>query len=257
MNSCLYETHIFHHRVIPRDHRFSYKFFSFYADLDEIDMITRESRWVSRNRWNLYGFYDRDHVVDERLDLKSSVTAWLAERGVDISGGRVMLLTYFRTFGHIFNPVSFFFCYNAAGFPVGVVAEVGNTFGEQKLFLINADLAPGDEFRRRVDKLYYVSPFTRLDDQFEFRLKIPDEGLDISVETSRRGQKVIGAKMTGNRIQWTDGNLLALTARFPWVTVKVITLIHWQALQLWLKKIPYVPKSTNPHQQKEVYRARR
>lgn len=255
VNSCLYETRIMHHRLIPCEHRFEYKFFSFYVDLDELDAIVAHSRWVSRNRFNVYAFHDRDHVTRGGLTLKESVEAYLADRRVDIQGGRVMLLTFFRTWGYVFNPVSFYFCFDRNQRPVGVIPEVGNTFGELKLFYIDGHHGQGDEFHQSVDKFYYVSPFTRLNDQFDFCLSIPGEKLNIQVDTSRQGRKVILTEMTGQRQEWTDQNLLRLTWRFPWVTLKVITLIHWHALRLWLKRVPFEFKTANPHHQKEVYRA--
>lgn len=257
MNSCLYETRIWHRRLIPKEHEFAYKFFSFYIDLDELDILVSDKGLVSRNRFNVYSFYDRDHVTRDCLNVKESLYAWLAERGVDMSGGRVMLLTYFRVFGYVFNPVSFYFCFDRDRRPVGVVPEVGNTFGELKLFLLGNKHLSGVQFDHSEEKMYYVSPFTRLDDRFDFRLQIPDESLNIQVDTSRSGQKVIETAMTGQRHLWSQRELLKMGLKFPFVTAKVITLIHWHAFRLWLKKIPYQEKTACPHLQKEVYRASR
>ncbi len=257
MNSCLYETRIMHSRLEPKKHRFAYGFFSFYLDLDEIDELARKIPGFSRNRWDLYSFHDRDHVDMGRGSVKHNILAFLGEHGIGLDGGRIMLLTYLRTFGYLFNPVSFFFCFDAEERPVCVVAEVGNTFGEMKLFLIRDGAFKDGRFRDRHDKYYYVSPFTKLDDQLDFRIAVPEEKMTVGVDTSRNGKKVLVASMTGERRELTGGNLLRLSLKFPWITLKVIVLIHWHALLLWIKKIPYELKTSNPHLQKEVHRVRR
>ncbi len=256
MNSCLYETEIMHHRLAPREHRFAYRFFSFYLDLDEIDELTRRIVLMSRNKFNVYGFYDCDHMGTPGHSVKDNLLMYFNENGIDFkSGGRIMLLTYLRTCGYVFNPVSFYYCFDEKNNPLCVVPEIGNTFGELKPFLVRKKDLHSNQFKNTQDKLYYISPFTRLDDQLDFRLTIPDERLNICIDTTKNNQKIILTTMTGQRRELTNRNLLRLTLQFPLVTTKVIALIHWHAFRLWLKRIPYQEKTTNPHLQKEVFRA--
>lgn len=254
LNSCLYETTISHRRLVPVGHAFSYKFFSFYLDLDEIDTIVAHHPLMSRNRFNVYSFYDRDHMNSGAASVKENVLRYLQSCGVDIPGGRIMLLTYLRFFGYVFNPVSFYFCFDRQSQPVCVVPEIGNTFGEIKPFLVNAQ--KDGRFVDTQNKFFYISPFNKLDDQLDYKLAIPSEHLNIHIDTSRDGQKVMLAAVSGVRRELTPGNLAWLTMKFPFVTLKVISLIHWHAGLLWLKKVPYEEKFSNPHLQKEVLRAR-
>lgn len=254
INSCLYETTVMHHRLIPREHRFSYRFFSFYLDLDEIDMIARQVFGISRNRFNAYAFYDKDHLELSGGTVKDNVLLYLKQNGIDLTGGRIMLLTNLRTFGYIFNPVAFYYCFDQSGRPVCVVPQIGNTFGELKAFLLRDDNFEKGRFKDRQDKFYYISPFTRLDDQLDFRIGIPDDQLRVGIDTSAQGKKIIVTTLTGDRKDLNSSNLCLMTLKFPFVTLKVITLIHWHALLLWLKKIPYQEKTQNMHLQKEVHR---
>jgi DUF1365 family protein len=256
MNSCLYETSIMHHRLSPREHRFEYKFFSFYLDLDEIDSLAQNIWMISRNRWNVYSLYDKDHIDKGMPTIKENLLAYLKEQGINVPISKVMLLTNLRMLGYVFNPVSFYFCFDASSQPVCVIPEIGNTFGEIKPFLIDADHRSGNTFKDQHVKHYYISPFTKLDDHLDFRLTIPDEQLNLGINTTKNKTPVIVTTMKGKRSALTNKNLLWLSLKFPFVTLKVIALIHWHALLLWRKKIPYEEKDRNMHLQRGLYRQR-
>jgi DUF1365 family protein len=244
-----------HHRLVPKEHRFSYKFFSFYLDLDEIDELTSKIPFLSHNQVNAYSLYDIDHLVKGQHSIKDNILSYLQGRGINLQGGRIMLLTYLRTFGYVFNPVSLYYCFDKDNNPLCVVPEIGNTFGELKLFFIGTEGFSGNKFKDRQDKFYYISPFTKLDDTLDFRLTVPDNRVNIGIDTSKNGEKIILTTMIGEKKELTNGNLLWLTIKFPFVTLKVIALIHWHAFMLWLKRIPHEEKTSNPHLQKEVRRA--
>src|SRR5690349_24936554 len=126
MNSCLYECRVMHHRLAPKVHHFRYRIFMFALDLDEIAGVAAAIPVFSRNRANFYSFRDRDHLTLPYLEsasLKEHVIAWLQAQGVDFpSGGRIMLVTLPRVLGHVFNPVSFYFCHDAGGQPLCAIA---------------------------------------------------------------------------------------------------------------------------------------
>ncbi len=255
MNSCLYQTEIMHHRLVPKEHKFTYQFFSFYLDLDEIDELASKIFLLGRNKFNLYSFCDKDHFSRQQGSIKDNILGYLKSKGVDLNGGRIMILTFLRTFGYVFNPVSLYYCFDNDNNPVCVVPEIGNTFGELKMFFVGKQDFDGRKFSDSQSKFYYISPFTKLDDTLDFRLTIPDERLNICIDTSRRGEKIVLTSMVGDKKQLTNTNVLAMSIKFPLVTLKVIVLIHWHALMLWLKKIPYEEKTSNLHDQKEVLRA--
>ncbi len=189
------------------------------------------------------------------VSAKASLLAWIASQGLPLPADtRVLLLTHCRVLGYVFNPVSFYFCLDAQDRPLCAVAEVGNTFGEQKPFLLRPeDLASDGFFRRVVPKHFYVSPFSALDLAFDFKLRVPGEQLDIHIDDREGDHPVLLTALTGRRVPLTDANLARLTLKYPLVTLRVITLIHWHALKLWWKNVPWHRKAANPHLQQGVF----
>jgi len=253
MNSCLYETQILHHRLQPKEHRLKYGSFLFYLDLDELDEVVKKVPIFGFNKPNIYSFKDSDHFEAGSKPVKEKVVAFLKSQGVD-QPERIMLLTYLRSFGYIFNPVSLYFCFGLDQKPLAVVLEIGNTFREIKPFIIKEDKFDGKKYTDRQMKFYYISPFTNLDDSLDFEIHLPAESLNINICTVKDGQKYMIAVMTGKKKELTLKNLLWYTLCFPFVTLQVIILIHWHALWLWLKKVPFHEKISNLDLQKGVYR---
>lgn len=256
MNSCIYETKIMHCRLKPKKHQLSYSFFSFYLDLDEIDEIVRKIPMISFNQKNIYSFDDADHLELDARPVKDKIRAYLMSQGMTQEIGKIKLLTYLRTWGYIFNPVSFYFCFDQQGVVVALVVEIGNTFREIKPFLIKQDKFDGRCFKDEQIKYYYISPFTDLDDSLEFRISVPDDYLNICIDTSRDGQRYMMASMTGRRKELTLKKLLWYTFRFPFVTLAVIALIHWHALLLFFKRVPFHRKEEDLQLQKGVLSGR-
>lgn len=258
LRSCLYDCSVMHHRLAPKEHHFRYGIFQFCLDLDELDTLSKCLRLFHRNRRAIYRFNDCDHLPEARdKGAKPAILAWIASQGLSLSADtRVLLLSHCRVFGYIFNPVSFYFCLDAQDRPLCAVAEVGNTFGELKLFLLGPEHLDGEgRFRRIVPKHFYVSPFFALDLEFDFKLRVPGEQLDLHIDDREREQPVLLTALTGRRVPLTDANLARLTLKYPLVTLRVITLIHWHALKLWWKKVPWHPKAANPHLQQGVFNA--
>ena len=254
LNSCLYECSVMHHRLAPKKHSFSYNIFMFYLDLDELDEIARQNVLFSRNRFNFYTFRDDDHLKLSGKTARENLTEYLAQNGIALDlKCRVMLLTLPRVLGYIFNPVSFYFCFDAAGQPLCAVAEVGNTFREMKPFLIRHDEMRGEIFQKITAKNFYVSPFSSLDLQFDFRLRLPGELLDIKIDDREGHKKVLLSALGGTRAPLTNAKLFWFALKYPLLTLNVIFLIHWHALRLYLKKIPFYRKSANPALQQNVF----
>ncbi len=257
MNSCLYECEVMHHRLEPKVHQFRYRIFMFALDLDEIDAVASKTLFFSRNAWNLYSFRDRDHLTMpgfEKGSVKENIIAYLAQNGVQFPpGGRISLVTLPRVLGYIFNPVSFYFCADSAGAPLCAVVQVGNTFGEMKPYCIPAP-ASADGFRLVTPKHFYVSPFSSLDLSFDFKLRVPGEHLDIHIDDRDGERRVLLSALTGKRTPLTNTRLCWLTLKYPLLTLKVIFLIHWHAMILWLKKVPLHRKAANADKQRGVHR---
>ncbi|HSH92813.1 MAG TPA: DUF1365 domain-containing protein [Roseimicrobium sp.] len=251
--SCLYECHVMHHRLQPKEHHFDYRIFLFYLDLDELPSVSKATWGFGLDRFSLYSFHDSDHLPGSAGRLKQRVLHYVWSQGVEANIDRVMLLTLPRVLGYIFNPVSFYFCFDAQQRPVCSVAEVGNTFGEMKLF----PLGPGTlddtgRFRSVVPKNFYVSPFSELDLAFDFKLAVPGERLDVHIDDRKGGDVVLLSALTGHREPLTSSKLAWFSLKYPLLTLKVITLIHWHALLLWMKRVPWFAKAANPELQQDV-----
>ena len=256
MNSCLYECSVMHHRFSPKVHHFSHNLFMFYLDLDELDLVAQKTHLFGHNRKNLYSFRDTDHEPAGLGSLKDRIIRFIRQQGIDPGpSSRVMLLTLPRILGYVFNPISIYYCFDGAGQPVCSVAEVGNTFREMKLYLLRREeLTAGTTFAKITPKHFYVSPFSTLDLNFDFKLKIPAENLDIKIDDLDGGEKVLISTLAGKRAELTNRNLWWFSLKYPLVTLKVIFLIHWHALRLWLKGAPFHHKAANLPLQQEVLR---
>jgi DUF1365 family protein len=260
MNSSLYKARVMHHRLEPKKHSFHYNVFMFYLDLDEIDALSGKMRFMSRNRFNLFNFKDSEHLQlprenpDKSKQVKEHIHRYLAENGIKTPPAKIMLLTNLNTLGYNFNPVSFYFCFDSDNFPLCSIAEIGNTFGEMKPFLLDKGNFKEGQFHLNTTKYFYVSPFFDHDTQFDFNLPVPGEKLNIRIDDLKEGRKVFISTLTGEQKPLTDGNLLRYFFSIPFVTLKVIALIHWNAMILWLKKIPYRKKGERQDLQQGVYK---
>jgi DUF1365 family protein len=259
MNSSLYICSLMHNRMEPKPHRFNYDVFMFWLDLDEIDEIAKKFSLISRNRFNVFNFRDSDHVQlpadkpDTSKNVKQHVLDYLHSQNVKLSNPKIFLLTNLRTFGHQFNPVSFYFVYENEQ-AICSVAEVSNTFGEMKLFLLGQETLKDNQFTYQTKKYFYVSPFIDHDVDFAFQLQLPTDKLNLRIDDYRNGNRFFIATLTGKKKELTGARLWAYTFRFPLITLKVIALIHWNAMLLWLKKIPYRKKGDHNELQKDVLR---
>lgn len=256
LNSCLYRCDVMHHRLSPKENKFVYSIFMFYLDLDEIDRLSKQYFFFSRNKFNWFNFRDNDHLRFPTLktgkSTKENVTAFLANNGIDLQEGRITLLTNVSTFGYSFNPVSFYLCFDQHEKPVCAIAEVCNTHHEMKLFLLDNSCLEKDTFRLPVTKHFYVSPFFDLETTFDFILQIPGESMKMRVDDYKNNQRIFLSSLTGKRKKFSDTNLFWYGIRFPFITLKIITLIHWQALKLYLKGLPYLKKDADLHLQKDT-----
>ena len=246
--SCLYEGEVMHCRKRPVHHRFVYRVFSLLLDIDGITALDARLRLFSRNRFNLFSFHDRDHGERDGSPLRPWIERHLRRDGIDLDGGRIFLHAMPRLLGYVFNPLSVYWCYDAAGTLRALVYEVKNTFGEQHVYCLpvtepNAQNAP---VRQRAAKEFYVSPFIPMEAKYRFAVWPPEETLSIVIRQSVREGELLIATHTGRRRALSDAALLRAFVVFPLVTLKVIAAIHWQALRLWLKGAPLRQRPATP-----------
>ncbi|MDQ7948475.1 MAG: DUF1365 domain-containing protein [Pedobacter sp.] len=259
--SSIYSASVMHHRLSPKRHAFWYRIYLFYIDIDEIDSLQHKLKWFSYNKFNLFSFRDKDHLQlpKENPELnqttKQHICTYLREQGVEIGAGKIMLLTNLCVLGYNFNPVSFYFCFDAQQNPRCAVAEISNTYREMKLFFFDREDLHEGIFQQRAEKLFYVSPFIDLDVFFDFKLAVPDEKLDIKIDDyDRKGKKFFISTLMGERKALNNRNMIRYFFAIPLIPLQIMGLIHWQAFKLWIKKIAFHRKAANRELQKNVYK---
>jgi DUF1365 family protein len=240
----LYFGEVMHARLKPIGHRFSYRVMSLLIDLDRLDDADRKSPLFAVNRAALYSFHQADHGDRDGSSLRAYAQARAAEHGVDLTGGRVLLLCYPRLFGYTFNPLSVYFCLGAEGRLALIIYEVRNTFGEIHAYVL--PVKPGEAscagIRQTQDKLFYVSPFIEMAMRYHFHISPPGEHVRLRIlETGHEGPH-FAATFCGRRRALTTRALLRALFALPLVTFKIVAAIHWEALRLWLKGAALVPR---------------
>lgn len=253
MRNCLYNCHIRHDRFSPVKYGFNSRIFMWFLDLDSLGEWDEALPLFSHNRSNIYEFRDSDHLYLGKDSLKANAQEFLRTSGISRPVEKVWILTNCRTMGYVFNPVSFLFCFGPEGEPVATIAEVHNTYGELKPFLVPPDEGKKD-FRARHPKHFYISPFSHLDHQLAIRSTFPGETLELSVTNFPNDDRraFFRATLKGERKSLTNNTLAFYSIRFPLVTVKVIAAIHFHALRLYLKKTPLFGKSLSPELQQGI-----
>lgn len=249
----LYVGRVRHARHAPRAHVFTYPVFQAFLDIDRIPEAMAVSRFTSYDRWNWASFRLRDHFGDPSRPLRERVAAEAASAGVPLPDGPVYLLTNLRYLGYCFNPVSFFYCYDGGGQLRTVLAEVSNTFGEtHNYWLTEREAVPraaagaGDVLRYRTPKVFHVSPFMPLEQEYEFALTPPGDRLVVHIGVVESGARMLDATIDLRRRPWAARDIRRTLARYPWLTAKVIAAIHFEALRLWLKGVRYRPHPGTP-----------
>jgi DUF1365 family protein len=235
--AALYVGEVMHARLKPMGHRFSYRVMSLLIDLERLADADRQSPLFCVNRAALYSFHEADHGRRDGSSLRAWAQLRAAERGIDLTGGRVLLLCYPRLLGYTFNPLSVYFCYRADGELALLIYEVRNTLGDIHAYVLpvlSGEISNAG-VRQQQDKLFYVSPFIEMAMRYHFRVLPPGERVQLRIlETGREGP-VLAATFNGShRVLNTMGLLRAFFA-LPLVTMKIMAAIHWEALRLWLK----------------------
>lgn len=247
MYSALYSGSVSHRRFSPTPHYLRYAMFQMLFDLDEAPLLARRLRLFSANRLNMFSHHDRDHGRGRTGGLRAWVDDTLRESGIPIDGGRILLLCMPRTFGHVFNPLSIFYCHRSNGELAAILCEVNNTFGERHFYLIEADPQARGVVRQSCAKAFHVSPFMDMAMTYEFELTAPGDAIRTTVRgIDPCGRPIFVASFVGLRRPLTDRALIGMFVGFPLQTLKVVAAIHFEALMLWLKRIEVRPRPPAP-----------
>lgn len=237
--SALYVGEVVHVRLRPRRHRLRYRVFWLLLDLEEVDALDRRLRLFSRNRFNLMSFHDRDHGDGAGAVLRQRLEGLLAAAGIDAGGGPIRLLTMPRVLGFVFNPISLYYVHRPDGALAAMVYEVTSTFGVRHSYVAPVAAADGARgvIRQSAAKALYVSPFMGMEMDYGFRGHVPADSMDLTVDGRDGEGSLIVARMTGDRRELSDAAILRAAASIPFLTLKVVAAIHWEALKLWLKGV--------------------
>ncbi|MBK17330.1 MAG: DUF1365 domain-containing protein [Rhodospirillaceae bacterium] len=241
----LYFGEVVHERERPRRHRLRYRVFSMLVDVDQLGAMSASDRLFSYNRPGLFSIHDKDH--GDKCDSSETIPQWvrktLDEHGLDAGKHRIQLLCYPRILGYVFNPLSVYFCYAQGGALCAIIYEVHNTYGERHAYVISVDDESRSVIRQQGNKEFFVSPFIPMECEYKFRIQPPDEHVRIAMRVEDSEGLLLTASFNGVRKPLDDRHLAWAFVRFPLMTVKVILGIHWEALKLWRKKIPFLDHS--------------
>ncbi|MFZ4877294.1 DUF1365 domain-containing protein [Janthinobacterium sp. Mn2066] len=242
-----------HTRLRPRRHFFSYGIYYLRLPLRSMGNVDFDARLISRNGANLLSFRDSDHG-DGATPLLDWIDGLLQEHDVTDADGEIWLQTMPRVFGYVFNPVSFWFCHRADGALRAVLCDVRNTFGERHLYLLDhgAAIAYGSELR--ANKIFHVSPFCKVEGNYRFRFLRSKHGAGqgerhlACVDYDDASGPLLQTSLSGIAVPLRDGALGRALLRYPLMTFGVMARIHWQALRLWLRRVPFFSKPHPPQE---------
>jgi len=237
----LYIGEVRHRRTKPKVHAFTYPLFMAFLDVDRIPDLCGVSRLLSYGRWNWAAFHEEDQFGDPALPLRERLRRDAEAKGHALPDGPIYLLTHLRYLGICFNPVSYFYCHDREGRLALVMAQVSNTpWRERHTYWM--PVAEGQQGPNGVSfdvaKTFHVSPFMPMDCRYRWAFTPPEDTLRVHISESDCLGLFFDATLILQRQPWTAGIVRKTLIRFPWMTLKVLAAIHWEALWLWIKRVP-------------------
>jgi len=236
MNSCIYNGEVNHTRFKPVKHFLNYKTFSLFIDLDEIEQLDKSISIFSHNKFNIFSFYNKDHGDRDGNCLKKWVISNLQKYKIEGNISKIKILCYPRIFGYVFNPLSIFYCYENDKLK-SIFYEVKNTFNEQHTYIFK--IKDGEEIKQKCKKKFYVSPFMDMETFYNFKLIDPNQRLSVMIKQTDAEGTVLTATQTGDKKEFNFKQLLINFFKYPLMTLKIISSIHFEALLLWKKGAIY------------------
>ena len=249
LNSCIYEGWVRHRRFAPHAHAFRYRMYMMYLDLAEIEHVFDGRLFWSTRGKNVVEFRRSDYLGDPAIPLDKAVRARVRDVRGHAPTGPIRMLAHLRTFGHCFNPVTFYYCYQADGSTLDcIVAEITNTPWKEKhsyiLPVADAD-RHGQAMRWNFGKRFHVSPFLPMERDYAWRFVAPDDNLRVHMDVLDGKSRQFDATLVMERRRLSGATLARALLRYPAMTARVVAAIHWQAFLIFLRRNPVYdhPKS--------------
>ena len=244
MASAIYTGHVRHRRFLPVSNAFRYRTYMLYLDLDELPQLFDGNRIWSYERFNLACFQRRYYFGEASVPLKLAVCMAAEENLGRAFGGPVRMLTHLRYFGYCYNPVTFYYLFDVDGCTLSaIVAEITNTpWGERHAYYLDvrkSQAGVAERFRWQFPKAFHVSPFMPMDVHYDWRFGVPGSQLSVHMQNIIKGEKHFDATLTLERRPLSSRWLNRVLVQYPVMTAKVVAMIHWQALRLWAKRVPF------------------
>ncbi len=244
--AALFTGSVMHARVRPRENRFRYGVFYLRVRVGAEDSLRRA--FLSVDRFNLLAFHRRDHGPRDGSPLEPWIRDLLTREGCGFADGDIELQMFPRVLGYVFNPVSFWFCHDRDGRLRAVLCEVNNTFGEHHNYLMvhpdGRPIEPTDSLMAQ--KVFHVSPFLAVKGRYRFQFRTDPADTRVRIDYEDEDGTMLVTSVSGSARALSAGSLLRCFVGYPWMTLGVILRIHWQALKLWWKGVPFFRKPAAP-----------
>lgn len=247
----IYHGTVFHERHTPFSHKFTYRVFTLWLDIDQLKEFDNQLSLFSFNCWNAISIHNKDHALRDGSNIRPWIEKAGRDKKIDLSRCKIYMLCFPRVWNYVFNPITVFFCYNEKEELIAVLHQVKNTFGEQHgYFLPVEDFSQNKNVKQHCEKTFHVSPFIHMDCEYRFRFKNPGNELHFAIHQFQtkpdNKSKVLTATWDGAYRPLTNKNLLLSLLKHPLLSFKVIVGIHYEAVRLVIKGARYISKPKPP-----------